>query len=159
MLNLFIHFVFQEGKIMKLKDTCEVDIELHKRLGRIMIRGLPENLSEAVDHVHKIIRDVDRQKQKHEHAQLVKDMVQWYFISVEATGQKLEEYPPEVNLTLEQALKNNDPQAFFLDNSGNKYIVDFTAYEEFPEDDPTDTVKVLRKSKMTGETICSIILV
>jgi len=143
-----VHFVFQEGRIKKLEDTCEVDIELHKRLGRIVIRGLPENLSEAVGDVHKIILDVDRQKQKHQHAQLVKDMVQWYFISVEDTGQ-----------TLEQALKNNDPQAFFLDNNGNKYIVDFTTYEEFPEDDPKDTVAVLRKSKMTGETIYSIILV
>ena len=154
-----MHFVFQEGRIKKLEDTCEVDIELHKRLGRIVIRGLPENLSEAVGDVHKIILDVDRQKQKHQHAQLVKDMVQWYFISVEDTGQTLEEYPPEVNLTLEQALKNNDPQAFFLDNNGNKYIVDFTTYEEFPENDPMDIVAVLRKSKMTGETIYSIILV
>jgi hypothetical protein len=72
---------------------------LNKRLGRIKIRGLPENLSEAVGDVHKIILDVDRQKQKHQHAQLVKDMVQWYFISVEDTGQTLEEYPAEVNLT------------------------------------------------------------
>jgi hypothetical protein len=84
-LNLFVNFVFQEGRIKNLEDTCEVDIELNKRLGRIMIRGLPENLSEAVGDVHKIILDVDRQKQKHQHAQLVKDMVQWYFISVKST--------------------------------------------------------------------------
>jgi hypothetical protein len=158
-LNLFVHFVFQEARIKSLEDTCEVDIELNKRVGRIKIRGLPENLSEAVGDVHKIILDVARQKQKHQHAQLVKDMVQWYFISVEDTGQTLEEYPAEVNLTLEQALKNNEPQAFFLDNNGNKYIVDFTTYEEYPEDDHSDTVAVLRKSKMTGETIYCIILV
>ncbi|VDI06302.1 poly [ADP-ribose] polymerase 10/14/15 [Mytilus galloprovincialis] len=102
-----------------------------------------------MDEVHKILRDFDRQRQKQQHAKLVADMVQWYFISVEDTGQKLEEYPAEVNLLLEQALKNNEPQAFFLDNSGNKYIVDFNTYEEYPEDDPSDTVAVLRKSKMT----------
>ncbi|XP_076101153.1 protein mono-ADP-ribosyltransferase PARP14-like [Mytilus galloprovincialis] len=140
----------QEAKIMKLEETCEVEIDINKRIGLIKVRGLIENLSEAMDEVHKILRDIERQKQKQQHAKLVKDMVQWYFISVEDTGQKLEEYPPEVNLLLEQALKNNEPQAFFLDNSGNKYIVDFTNYEEYLEDDPSDTVAVLRKSKMTG---------
>ncbi|CAG2225270.1 PARP10_14_15 [Mytilus edulis] len=139
----------QEAKIMKVEETCEVEIEFNRRIGRIKVRGLIENLSEAMDDVHKILRDFDRQKQKQQHAKLVADMVQWYFISVEDTGQKLEEYPAEVNLLLEQALKNNEPQAFFLDNSGNKYIVDFTDYEEYPEDDPSDTVAVLRKSKMT----------
>ncbi|VDI06300.1 Hypothetical predicted protein [Mytilus galloprovincialis] len=103
-----------------------------------------------MDEVHKIVRDIDRQKQKQQHAKLVADMVQWCFIVVENTGHKLEEYSAEVNLLLEQALKNNEPQAFFLDNSGNKYIVDFTSYEEFPENDPSDTVAVLRKYKMTG---------
>ena len=159
MLNLFVHFVFQEDRIKKLEDTCEVDIELNKKLGRITIRGLPENLSEAYGDVHQIILDFVKQKQKQQYAQLVKDMVQWYFISVDDTGQTLVEYPPEVNLILEQALKNNEPQAFFLDNGGKSYTVDFTTYEEFPEDHPKDTVAVLRKSKMTGETICSIILV
>ncbi|CAG2243958.1 unnamed protein product [Mytilus edulis] len=139
----------QEAKIMKLEETCEVEIEFNRRIGRIKVRGLIENLSEAMDDVHKILRDFDRQRQKQQHAKLVADMVQWYFISVEDTGQKLEEYPAEVNLLLEQALKNNEPKAFFLDNSGNKYIVDFTDYEEYPEDDPSDTVAVLRKSKMT----------
>lgn len=139
----------QEAKIIKLEETCEVEIDFNKRIGRIKVRGLIENLSEAMDEVHKILRDVDRQRQKQQHAKLVADMVQWYFISVEDTGQKLEEYPAEVNLILEQALKKNEPQAFFLDNSGNKYIVDFNNYEEYPEDDPSDTVAVLRKSKMT----------
>ena len=133
-----------------MEEEYDVELELKERVGRIIIKGLIENISDALDEVHKIIKDVDRQKQKQQHARLVADMVQWYFISVEDTGQKLEEYPPEVNLILEQALKNNDQQAFFLDNSGNKYIVDFTTYEEFPEDDPSDTVAVLRKSKLTG---------
>ncbi|VDI00521.1 Hypothetical predicted protein [Mytilus galloprovincialis] len=139
----------QEAKIMKLEETCEVEIEFNRRIGRIKVRGLIENLSEAMDKVHKISRDLDRQKQKQNHAKLVADMVQWYVISVEDTGQKLEGYPAEVNLLLEQAFLNNEPQAFFLDNSGNKYIVDLTNYEEYPEDDPSDTVAVLRKSKMT----------
>ncbi|VDH94340.1 Hypothetical predicted protein, partial [Mytilus galloprovincialis] len=140
----------QEAKVMKLEETCEVEIEIDKRICRIKVRGLIENLSEAMDKVHKISRDLDRQKQKQNHAKLVADMVQWYVISVEDTGQKLEGYPAEVNLLLEQAFLNNEPQAFFLDNSGNKYIVDLTNYEEYPEDDPSDTVAVLRKSKMTG---------
>ncbi|CAC5404074.1 PARP10_14_15 [Mytilus coruscus] len=139
----------QEANIIKLEETCEVEIEFNRRIGRIKVRGLIENLSEAMDEVHKILRDVDRQRQIQKHANLVADMVQWYFISVEDTGQKLEEYPAVVNFILEQVLKNNEPQAFFLDNSGNKYIVDFNTYEEYPEDDPTDSHAVLRKCKMT----------
>ncbi|XP_052101663.1 protein mono-ADP-ribosyltransferase PARP14-like isoform X2 [Mytilus californianus] len=139
----------QEAKILKLEETCEVEIEFNKRIGRIKFRGLIENLSEAMDEVHKNLRDVERQRQKQQHAKLVADMVQWYFISVEDTGQKLEEYPAEVNLILEQALKNNESQAIYFDKSGNRYIVDFNNYEAFPEDDPFDYVAVLRKSKMT----------
>ncbi|XP_071171106.1 uncharacterized protein [Mytilus edulis] len=133
----------QEAIIRKLEETCEVEIEFDKKMGRIKVRGLIENLSEAVDEFHKILRDVDRQKQTQQHAMLVADMVQWYFIS----EQKQEKYPPEVNLILEQALKNNDRQASFYDNSENKYIVDLNTYTEFPENDPNDIVTVLRKSK------------
>ncbi|VDI82837.1 Ca-activated chloride channel homolog [Mytilus galloprovincialis] len=141
----------QETAILKLEETCEVEIEFNKKIGCINVRGLIENLSNAIDEVHKIIRDLDRQKQKQQqHAKIVPDMVQWYFFSIEDTGQKLEEYPQEVNLILEQAFKKHEPQAFFLNNSGNKYVVDFNTYEEFPEDDPSDTVVVLRKSKLTG---------
>ncbi|XP_071169371.1 protein mono-ADP-ribosyltransferase PARP14-like [Mytilus edulis] len=139
----------QEAKIMKVEETCEIEIEFNRRIGRIKVRGFIENLSEAMDEVHKILRDIDRQKQKQQHAKLVADMVQWCFISIEDTGQKLKEYSAEVNLLLEQALKNNEPHGYFLDISGNTYIVDFNTYEEYPEDDPFATVAVLRKSKLT----------
>ncbi|XP_076104440.1 uncharacterized protein LOC143073073 [Mytilus galloprovincialis] len=64
----------QEAKIMKLEETCEVEIDINKRIGRIKVGGLIENLSEAMDEVHKILRDIDRQKQKQQHAKLVADM-------------------------------------------------------------------------------------
>ncbi|CAG2200839.1 PARP10_14_15 [Mytilus edulis] len=61
---------------------------------------------------------------------------------------KLFEYPSDVNLILESALKEQKTEASFSDTNGNKYIVDLNAYEEYPADDPTDKVQVLRKSKL-----------
>jgi hypothetical protein len=39
----------------------------------------------------------------------------------------------------------------FYSQDGSKYVIDLNSYEEYPEDDPKDSVQVLRKSKIKGK--------
>ncbi|CAG2246296.1 PARP10_14_15 [Mytilus edulis] len=65
-------------------------------------------------------------------------------------GEKLVEYPAEISLKLEEAVRGRKQNAEFYDAHGEKYIVDFSTYEEYVDKDPTNCVKVIRKIKLTG---------
>lgn len=104
-----------------------------------------------MEHANHIIKTAEQAKQTRQKAKLVTDMVQWHYMSEDKGEKKLVEYPPEVNLILETTLKDQKTDASFYDQNGNRYIVDFNSYEEYPADDPTDKVQVLRKSKLVGE--------
>jgi hypothetical protein len=67
----------------------------------------------------------------------------------------LKEYPPDINLQLEDDFKNMLPQSIIIDKHGNKFVVDFAKMEEYSENNLNDSVQVLRKSKIcnTGEFI------
>lgn len=112
-------------------------------------------MSDAVSEANEIIRSADREKQTKQKAKIVTDMVQWYYMEQDKAKNKttLKEYPSEVNLILETALKDQKPTASFYSHDGSKYIVDLNSYEEYPDDDPTDSVKVLRKSKLVGKEL------
>ena len=47
-------------------------------------------------------------------------------------------------------MKDQKKNVSFNDADGFEYIIDLDDYVEFPADDPTDKVKVLRKSKLVG---------
>lgn len=53
-----------------MEERFSVKIDVDKALGRIKIRGLIEYLPDAINEVHKMIRDVDKQK----HADSVLDV-------------------------------------------------------------------------------------
>lgn len=79
------------------------------------------------------------------------NMIQWYYIEDDSKTEKLAAYPPDVNFILETALKDQKHNASYVDQNGNRYVVDFNSYTEHPEDNQYDTVKVVRKSKHFGE--------
>lgn len=148
---LSLRSYLQKSEVKNLEASGKIKVTLDTTKGEIKIRGLKHHISEAFDEVHDIIRDAERAKQTMQKAKLVTDMVQWYFMEEDKGKKKLVEYPPDVNLILESALKDQKTEASFSDTNGNKYIVDLNAYEEYPADDPTDIVQVLRKSKLVGK--------
>ena len=123
---------------------------MEKRIGRIRLEGLVEDIMKAGDTVHRMIRQADVKRQEESEAELLANMVEWCFIDITQDGQTLEKYPPNINRLLEKALRNQQADAKFNDNQGVEYVVDFGTYEEYPKTDPTDRVKVIRKSKVDG---------
>ena len=84
-------------------------------------------------------------------AELMKNMVQWYFIEVTEVGQNLTEYTPHLNLKIEKAFKEQSTTYQFTDADGDMYEIDFTKLEEYPVKNPKDTVKVVRKDLIKGK--------
>lgn len=130
-----------------------VDVSVESRVGRIQLHGLLEDVMNASEMIHKVIRDAEKNRQEKQAAELMASMVEWCFLDT-TVGNDLTKYPPAINMQLEKALRNQETRTSFLDAQGKKYIVDLTTYEEYPEDDVTDTVKVIRKSKLDGMCHC-----
>ncbi|KAK3094887.1 hypothetical protein FSP39_007507 [Pinctada imbricata] len=145
----------QERELKHLESSFDVAVNFEKRIGRIRIEGLPEDLMSATDKIHIMIRKADNKRQEEAEAQLLADMVEWCFIDVTSDGQTLEKYPPSINRLLERALRKQESAATFTDNQGVEYVVDFQNYEEYPKNDPTDTVTVIRRSKVDGTELPS----
>lgn len=138
-------------KIKQLKETYDVDVTVEPRIGRIVVKGLMEDVMNASDKVHEVIRRADAVQQEKQAAEIMADMVEWCFIEITSKGQQLEKYPPDINMQLEKALRNQESDISFRDRDGKRYIVDLTTYEEYPEDDKTDVVKVIRKNKIDSK--------
>ncbi|XP_052088524.1 protein mono-ADP-ribosyltransferase PARP14-like isoform X2 [Mytilus californianus] len=141
----------QKSEVKNLEASGKIKVTLDTSKGEIKIRGLKHHISDAFNEVHHIIRDAETAKQTMQKAKLVTDMVQWYYMEEDKGKKKLVEYPSDVNLILESALKDQKTQASFSDTNGNKYIVDLNAYEEYPADNVNDKVQVLRKSKLVDQ--------
>lgn len=103
----------------------------------------------ASEKVYQMIRRAESIRQEQQAADLMASMVEWCFLDPSASND-LTKYPSNISLQLEKALRKQETRTSFKDGEGKNYIVDLTTYEEYPEDDPTDTVKVIRKSKLDG---------
>lgn len=137
----------------KIQKDFGVDVNVETRIGRITLHGLIEDVMDASEKVHNIIRKAEAIQQDKQAAEMMADMVEWCFLDTSTVPSKLEKYPANINLQLEKALRKQESKTSFCDAQGNRYIVDLTSYEEYPEGDDTDIVKVIRKSKIDGKFI------
>lgn len=143
----------QKNELQKLqKDFC-VDVNVETRIGRITLQGLIEDVMDASEKVNNIIRKAEAIPQEMQAAKMMADMVEWCFLDTSTVPSRLEKYPANINLQLEKALRKQESETSFCDVQGMKYIVDLTSYEEYPEGDRTDVVKILRKSNISGGLI------
>lgn len=140
----------QNIEIGKLQNDLGVEVRVETRLGRITVQGLIEDVMSASDKINNMIRKADAIQQEKQAAEMIANMVEWCFLDTSSVPPKLEKYPSHINLQLEKALRNQDASTAFKDSDGNEYIVDLTAYEEYPKGDRKDVVKVIRKSKIDG---------
>lgn len=142
----------QKNEIENLQKAHDVDVSVETRIGRITVHGLIEDVMNAPEKVHQMIWKACTEaiQQEKQAAEMMAAMVEWCFLDASSIPSKLQKYPSNINLQLEKALRKQEPKTSFCDSQGVKYIVDFTTYEEYLESDPSDSVKVIRKSKIDG---------
>uniref|UniRef100_A0A8B8E892 Poly [ADP-ribose] polymerase n=1 Tax=Crassostrea virginica TaxID=6565 RepID=A0A8B8E892_CRAVI len=150
--------VFQEKDIHKftpsqmkaLQDLSvryDVEVEIDKDQGKVVLFGPKDELSLASDSAHTILREADRHMQNQAQARLISDYVQWSYIDTDGDN-SLKEYPRTINLIIETAYRNQEKEARFSDENGTEYIINFSNMEEYPSDDVKDVASVIRRDKV-----------
>ncbi|XP_053407776.1 protein mono-ADP-ribosyltransferase PARP14-like isoform X2 [Mercenaria mercenaria] len=151
-----VHFKrFDDSIIMKMDDNQVMEIkaiarqfhlemQLESAKGHIQISGIASNVMSASDKIHRIMRDAVSLEQAKHCAALMSNLVQWSYIETGETGQSLIPYDKDLNYKIETAYISKAPNVKFSSNK-TKYVVDFNKMEEYPADDMTDVVTVLRR--------------
>lgn len=63
-VSAFIVILLQKNELQKLQKDFDVDVNLETRIGRITLHGLIEDLMDASEKVHNIIRKAESIQQK-----------------------------------------------------------------------------------------------
>ncbi|XP_053389477.1 protein mono-ADP-ribosyltransferase PARP14-like, partial [Mercenaria mercenaria] len=134
------------AEIEAIAKESNVQINTDVTSGKIQITGLAENLMNASDKIHGIMRDAATQEKQRETAEIMSCLVQWFYIEItEECGQKLVEYDKTLNFKIENAFKLQEPTYSFVADDKRKYILDFKKMEEYAADNIEDTVNVIRR--------------
>ncbi|XP_061194415.1 protein mono-ADP-ribosyltransferase PARP14-like isoform X2 [Saccostrea echinata] len=142
----------QVNSLQNLESRFDVDVQVDQVKGIVTVHGTKDALMEATDYVHNLLRDADRNKQAVMEAELVSDIVQWYFVDNGDGKNELCDYPKNINLLVEKAYRNKQPDVKFTDQAGTEYTINFNNMEEFPSDDPKDVTTVTRRDKIKDST-------
>ncbi|KAK3598396.1 hypothetical protein CHS0354_019799 [Potamilus streckersoni] len=146
----------QVSRLHKVAQEWEVQLEVNLNHGKIKIEGMTEGIMKVSDGIHKLIREAEKKEQEKKSAEMLKKLVQWYFIEITTESSELREYPPNINLLIENSYKDQtDKKAFvtFSTNDGVQYKIDFVKMEEFPVNNPKDTVTVIRKDLISEKGV------
>jgi hypothetical protein len=136
-----------------LRERFDVEVTIDKSKDMVVLHGTKAAMLDATDHVHNLLRDADRNKQAKLEAELVSDIVQWYFVDASDGKNELMEYPKNINLLIEKAYRNKQADVKFNDQAGTEYTINFNNMEEFPSDDTKDVTTVTRRDKIKGNNL------
>ncbi|XP_046573883.1 LOW QUALITY PROTEIN: protein mono-ADP-ribosyltransferase PARP14-like [Haliotis rubra] len=133
--------------LKKIEQDCGVTITVNRALGRISLHGLKNNLPDASQKVHEMIRALDKKRQDEEYADDLQRVVEWSYVELTEEGdERVVAYDKKVNAMLEKAYTHKKKDK--LEYEG--YTFDFTGWVEYPSEDPTDTVRMIRRDKVAG---------
>ncbi|XP_046369034.2 protein mono-ADP-ribosyltransferase PARP14-like [Haliotis rufescens] len=133
----------QIERVNKLQNQHGVQVNVNKRVGRIVVTGLLNNVSDACNFIHKMIRDVEREIQEKEYAEALEKVVQWYFMDKdeETANEVMTKYDTLMNAMLEKAFKKGETTRLVHDD----FVFDFNDWVEYPVDNDDDKVKIIRR--------------
>lgn len=154
--NCFVKFtfkkallLFQISEILTSENSQDVKITIEKRLGRIRIQGIPTDVMATFEKITAIFREIDRMVYEAQTSEVVAGIVQWYYMECEPTSTSvaapLKKYEAQLNMVLEKAFIQKEKMKTLMADDGTRYCYDFEAMEEYPDDDPFDRVKMIRK--------------
>ncbi|XP_060593079.1 protein mono-ADP-ribosyltransferase PARP14-like isoform X3 [Ruditapes philippinarum] len=136
-----------DQQILEIKNVAtkhHLDVKVKSSKGIIQIAGISANVSKAADNIHRILRHAVTVEQERKTAELMINLVQWSYIENEDIGQTLKPYDKELNYKIESAYLSKAGCVKFRADKVN-YVLDFAKMEEYPEDDQTDTIIVIRR--------------
>ncbi|XP_060564915.1 protein mono-ADP-ribosyltransferase PARP14-like [Ruditapes philippinarum] len=134
----------QVDEIQGIAHQCHVGMIMDKRKATIQLSGIVTNVMNASDKINKLLRDAERME-------FLKNIAQWFYIKVSQTGETVSPYEKDINMKIENAYKVKKPTvAYVID--GIDYILNFELMEEYPENKPSNKLKVIRRDLVKGGT-------
>lgn len=85
----------QKNEIQNLQKAHDVDVSVETRIGRITVRGLVEDVMNASEKVHQMIRKAEAIQQEKQAAEMMSAMVEWCFLDAGSIPSKLEKIPTQ----------------------------------------------------------------
>lgn len=135
-------------RVVQIGQKHQAELSIQTMTGRIVCDGLHNQVFECIQEIMEMIRQVEHERQEKQTASMLANMIRWCYLEVTNTGTEQREYQEKENHIIEKAYQEKKPVAKIKDASGNVYIIDFNSMKEYPEDDATDTVSVMRKDKI-----------
>lgn len=131
------------AEIQKLANV-DLKIEVLIEEDKIALSGLNVDVLKAENQIMDVILGVEKVRKQF-------FQFQWGFLS----GSEVELYPENINFKLEEAYQRKETILKFEVN-GRSMVVDLNSLTEYFEDDPGDTVRVVRKDKYSaaGKLLC-----
>ncbi|XP_076101996.1 protein mono-ADP-ribosyltransferase PARP14-like isoform X2 [Mytilus galloprovincialis] len=149
----------EEAAIHSVKKDFPIKICVNKKTSQLVLEGLKSHIIDALNKIHGWLSKFRHRRFCEEEAKIMNDQVQWFFKEIDQHGkQLLTPYPDLINMHLENAHRGTSKRSDvdFYSASGDKYIIELNTMKEYPVNDPTDTVEVIRREKLKGGDIFSL---
>ncbi|XP_063432104.1 protein mono-ADP-ribosyltransferase PARP14-like [Mytilus trossulus] len=149
----------EEAAIHSVKKDFPIKICINKKTSQLVLEGLKSHIIDALNKIHGWLSKFRHRRFCEEEAKIMNDQVQWFFKEIDQHGkQLLTPYPDLINMHLENAHRGTSKRSDvdFYSASGDKYIIELNTMKEYPVNDPTDTVEVIRREKLKGGDIFSL---
>nr|KAG5706732.1 hypothetical protein BaRGS_007235 [Batillaria attramentaria] len=157
----FIEKTMSDDKVMSLNDEQvarirragkqnDVDVNVNRSAGCLTLRGDHSDVIDTIEEINGIFMAAHVEQQEEKAARTIAQIVQWYFLKGDtAAASQRKEYGLRENRVIEEAFQRRDKCVKFADANGVNCVIDFDAMKQYPEDDPTDVVSVIRRVKIT----------
>ncbi|KAK7497131.1 hypothetical protein BaRGS_00011661, partial [Batillaria attramentaria] len=159
--DTFIERTMSDDKVMSLNDEQvarirragkqnDVDVNVNRSAGCLTLRGDHSDVIDTIEEISGIFMAAHVEQQEEKAARTIAKIVQWHFLKGDtAAASQRKEYGLRENRVIEEAFERRDKCVKFADANGVNCVIDFDAMKQYPEDDPTDVVTVIRRVKVT----------
>ncbi|KAK3755409.1 hypothetical protein QZH41_016615 [Actinostola sp. cb2023] len=138
----------QEKRILRLQERYFTEIEVQKRLTRIIISGVTNDVSETAFAIFEILNEKAEEEHKRKYAELLSKNVHWFYID----GDEEVQYDDATNAKIEQAYMDKQTSiniTLIEDHKEQRYKIDFASMTE-TNLHAHETTRVVRKEHGKG---------
>jgi len=138
---------FQRKELEKL--PMLVEMKLDQKEGIIVIKGERSNVLDAKSEIQKLLLRFSKDRHDTEHAKSLKDTIEWVYEELVDSTPSYKPYGELISYRMEIAYKNDEKTFYFYDK-GAEYVIDFDKWEEYPQSDRANIVRVMRREVFKG---------
>ena len=110
----------EKTQILQLQDKHETRIEIEEKVGRIVVRGDPDDVLSVATEIFAMLNKTVEEEHSRGFAELMYENIQWCF---DDSGD-LEPYEKDVNAQIETAYRKGDKSVIFIED-GDRYEIVF----------------------------------